>query len=243
MAGGTDADHIIRFAFDSAEDLQRIGENLLSLQNRNRKADPEKFMAYIKSQLKDSRPYYLLLDEVQMLDGFETVLNGYLRRDKLNIFITGSNAEFLSTDIITEFAGRGDQIHMHPLSFAEFMTVYPGDKYEVSQYMLYGGIPQVVLRDDPQDKVQILNNLFSEIYIRDIAIRHKVRNTGELQELLDIVSSAVGSLTNPEKLKKTFHSVKKSRITAGTISKYLEYLEDSFLIPRPLATILKAKLT
>ena len=187
-------------------------------------------MAYIKSQLKDSRPYYLLLDEVQMLDGFETVLNGYLRRDNLDIFITGSNAEFLSTDIITEFAGRGDQIHMHPLSFAEFMTVYPGDKYEVSQYMLYGGIPQVVLRDDPQDKVQILNNLFSEIYIRDIAIRHKVRNTGELQELLDIVSSAVGSLTNPEKLKKTFHSVKKSRITAGTISKYLGYLEDSFLI-------------
>ncbi len=231
LAGGTDADHIIRFAFDSAEDLQRIGENLLSLQNRNRKADPEKFMAYIKSQLKDSRPYYLLLDEVQMLDGFETVLNGYLRRDNLDIFITGSNAEFLSTDIITEFAGRGDQIHMHPLSFAEFMTVYPGDKYEgLSQYMLYGGIPQVVLRDDPQDKVQILNDLFSEIYIRDIAIRHKVRNTGELQELLDIVSSAVGSLTNPEKLKKTFHSVKKSRITAGTISKYLGYLEDSFLI-------------
>ena len=231
LDSGTDADHIIRFALDSAEDLQKIGENLLSLQTKNRKADPEKFMAYINSQITDNRPYYLLLDEAQMLDCFETVLNGYLRRDNLDIFITGSNAKFLSKDVITEFAGRGDQIRMYPLSFAEFMSVCPGDKYEgLSQYMLYGGIPQAVLRDDPEDKVQILNSLFSEIYLRDIALRYKVRNAGELQELLNIVSSAVGSLTNPEKLKNTFRSVKKSRITSGTVSRYLEYFEDSFLI-------------
>ncbi len=231
LNSGVTKDHVIRFAFDSADDLHLIGESLIELQDKDKRADPEKFMAYIRSVVKDGEMYYLLLDEVQLLGSFETVLNGYLRKDNMDVFVTGSNAKFLSSDIITEFAGRGDEIRMYPLSFSEFMTVYEGDKYEgLSQYMLYGGIPMVVLRGDQQDKVATLENLFSEIYIRDIIKRHKVRNKGELEDLLNILSSAVGSLTNPEKLKNTFRSVKKSKITAATIKKYLDYFEDSFLV-------------
>lgn len=231
LANGIDEEHIIRFAFDSADDLYLIGESLISLEKENRKVDPEKFMAYIRSKITDKSMYYILLDEVQLLDCFETVLNGYLRKDNMDIYVTGSNAKFLSSDIITEFAGRGDEIHMYPLNFSEFMTVFPGDKYEgLSQYMLYGGIPLVVLREEANDKVAALSNLFSEIYVRDIAKRNKVRNIGELEDLLNILSSSIGSLTNPEKLKDTFRSVKKSKITAATIKKYLDYLEDSFLL-------------
>ena len=228
---GIEDDHIIRFAFDSADDLHMIGESLIELQKNRKKVDPEKFMAYIRSRVTDKEMYYLLLDEVQMMDAFETVLNGYLRKDNMDVFVTGSNAKFLSSDIITEFAGRGDEIHMYPLSFSEFMSVYKGDKYEgLSQYMLYGGIPLVVLRDYAADKASTLENLFSEIYITDIVTRHKVRNKGELEDLLNTVSSSVGSLTNPEKLKNTFCSRKNSKITAATIKKYLGYFEDSFLL-------------
>lgn len=228
---GVAEDHIIRFAFDSADDLYRIGESLIELQEKDKKVNPEKFMAYIRARVTDGEMYYLLLDEVQLLGSFEAVLNGYLRKDNMDVFVTGSNAKFLSSDIITEFAGRGDEIRLYPLCFSEFMSVYKGDKYEgLSQYMLYGGIPLVVLRDDPGDKAAVLENLFSEIYIRDIVKRNKVRKIGELEDLLNILSSAVGSLTNPEKLKKAFHSVKKSKITAGTIKKYLDYFEDSFLL-------------
>ncbi len=231
LDSGVSDDHIIKFAFDSADDLYLIGESLIELQKNNKKVDPEKFMAYIRSRIIDKEMYYLLLDEVQMLDSFEAVLNGYLRKDNMDVFVTGSNAKFLSSDIITEFAGRGDEIHMYPLSFSEFMTYFKGDKYEgLSQYMLYGGIPLVVLRENEKDKATTLENLFSEIYIRDIVARHGVRKKGELEDLLNIVSSAVGSLTNPEKLKNTFHSVKKSRITSATIKKYLGYFEDSFLL-------------
>lgn len=231
LDNGVPEDHIIRFAFDSADDLHLIGENLIALEKKNRKADPEKFMAYIRSKIITSETYYLLLDEVQMLDCFETVLNGYLRKDNMDLYVTGSNAKFLSSDIITEFAGRGDEIHMYPLNFSEFMSVYQGDKYEgLSQYMLYGGIPMVVLKDENADKAATLNNLFHEIYIRDIFKRNKVKNPGELEDLLNILSSAVGSLTNPEKLKNTFRTVKKSRITSATIKKYLDYFEDSFLM-------------
>ena len=231
LNNGIKKDHIIRFAFDSADDLYLMGESMIKLQSEKRKADPEKFMAYIRSLLSDDGMYYLLLDEVQMLGTFETVLNSYLRKENVDVFVTGSNAKFLSSDIITEFAGRGDEIHMYPLSFSEFMSVFDGDKYEgLSQYMLYGGIPLVALRDTPQDKAALLENLFSEIYIRDIVQRNSVRNIGELEDLLNILSSAVGSLTNPEKLKNTFRSVKKSKITSTTIKKYLDYFEDSFLV-------------
>lgn len=228
---GVDESHIIRFAFDSAEDLFLIGESLIRMEKERRRVDPEKFMAYIRSKITDRGMYYLLLDEVQLLDCFESVLNSYLRKDNMDVFVTGSNARFLSKDIITEFAGRGDEIHMYPLSFAEFMSVYKGDKYTgLPEYMLYGGIPLVVLRDDARDKASTLQNLFNEIYIRDIYQRNRVKNQGELEDLLNILSSAIGSLTNPEKLKNTFRTVKKSKITSSTIKKYLDYFEDSFLI-------------
>ncbi|MGM9551907.1 MAG: ATP-binding protein [Clostridia bacterium] len=231
LESGVDEKHIIRFAFDSGDDLNLIGESIIEIEKQKRKVDPEKFMAYIRNQMKDNEMYYILLDEVQMLDCFETVLNGYLRKKNMDVYVTGSNAKFLSKDIITEFAGRGDEIHMYPLSFSEFMTAYKGDKYEgLSEYMIYGGIPLVVLRDGQENKASALENLFSEIYVRDIQKRNKVRNIGELEDLLNIVSSAIGSLTNPEKLKNTFKSIKNSKITSTTIKKYLDFLEDSFLI-------------
>ncbi|MGN0712231.1 MAG: ATP-binding protein, partial [Anaerovoracaceae bacterium] len=231
LESGVRKDHIIRFAFDSADDLVLIGESLIQIEKEKRGVDPEKFMAYIRSQIRDEEMYYLLLDEVQMMDCFEAVLNGYLRKENVDVFVTGSNARLLSKDIATEFAGRGDEVHMHPLSFAEFMSVYKGDKYMgLSEYMLYGGIPVVVLKETADDKASTLQNLFSEIYLRDILKRNRIKNIDELGELLNILSSAIGSLTNPEKLKNTFRTVKKSKINATTIKKYLDYFEDSFLI-------------
>lgn len=163
LESGVDADHIIRFAFDSADDLYLIGESLIQIEKEKRGVDPEKFMAYIRSKVVGEEMYYLLLDEIQMLDCFEAVLNGYLRKDNMDVFVTGSNAKLLSKDIATEFAGRGDEVHMYPLSFAEFMTIYSGDKYMgLSEYMLYGGIPLVVLREGANDKAVALQNLFND---------------------------------------------------------------------------------
>ena len=242
LENGVDADHIIRFAFDSADDLYPINENLFQIEKEKRGIDPEKFMAYIRSKIIDNNIYYLLLDDVQMLDCFEAVLNGYLRKENIDIYVTGSNAKLLSKDIATQFAGRGDEIHMYPLSYSEFMSVYKGDKYMgLSEYMLYGGIPTVVLRQDPNDKATTLQNLFNEIYISDIVDKNKVKNVAELEDLLNILSSSIGSLTNPEKLKNTFKSVKKSKITSATIKKYIDYFEDSFLIESTLRYDIKGK--
>ena len=242
LENGVPEERIIRFAFDSAEDLELIGEDIVELQQKNRNAAPKKFMDYINGKCIDKGQYYLLLDEVQLMDSFESVLNGYLRKRNMDLFVTGSNARFLSKDIITEFSGRGDEIHMYPLSFAEFMSVFQGDRYEgLSQYMTYGGIPLVVLSKDNSDKTDILSNLYSEIYISDIVKRHKIRNVGELEDLLNILSSSIGSLTNPEKLQRTFKTVKHSKITGPTIQKYLGYLEDSFLLEAATRYDIKGK--
>ena len=231
IESGVSENHIIRFAFDSADDLMLIGENILEMDRKKTTVNPEKFISYINSRIASDDIYYLLLDEVQLLGQFEVVLNSYLKYPNVDVYVTGSNAKFLSKDVITEFAGRGDEIHMYPLSFSEFMSVYCGDKYQgLSEYMLYGGIPLVVLREDENEKIRILGNLFSEIYIRDIQKRNNLRNIGELEDLLNVLSSSVGSLTNPEKLKNTFKTVKHSKITAATIRKYLECLIDSFLV-------------
>lgn len=231
LNAGTDPEHIVRFAFDSADDLRLIGESLIRIKKEKRGVDPEKFLAYIHARTASSAMHYLLLDEVQLMDCFEAVLNGCLRRDNLDVFVTGSNAKFLSKDIATEFAGRGDEVRLYPLSFAEFMSAYKGDRYEgLAEYMLYGGMPSVVLRSGEEEKSAILRNLFTEIYLQDICRRNRVKSTGELEDLLNILSSSIGSLTNPEKLKNTFRTVKKSKITAKTIKKYLDCLEDSFLI-------------
>lgn len=242
LADGVEENHIIRFAFDSANDLFLIGENLIDLEKEKRTVNAEKFVSYLQNKLSDNGVYYLLLDEVQRLGQFEAVLNGYLRKPNVDIYVTGSNAKFLSKDVITEFAGRGDEIHMYPLSFAEFMSFYTGDRYQgLGDYLLYGGIPLVVLRENENEKIQILKNLFSEIYIRDIQKRNNIRNIGELEDLLNVLASSIGSLTNPEKLKNTFKSVKHSTITSNTIRKYLTGLEDAFLVDSAVRWDIKGK--
>lgn len=239
---GVDDDHIIKFAFDSNSDLSKIGEDIIVLEKQKRKVDSSRFMKYVQDRMTDDEMYYLLLDEVQFLDCFESVLNSYLHMDHVDVYVTGSNAKFLSKDVITEFAGRGDEIHMQPLSFFEFMSVYGGDKYDgLTEYMLYGGIPIVVLQKGNENKALMLKRLFDEIYIKDIEIRHKVRNKADLEDLLNILSSSIGSLTNPEKLMNSFHTIKKSKITSTTISKYLEYFSDCFLVEAATRYDIKGK--
>lgn len=225
---GVSEDHIIEMAFDLYDNIEF--------------RDPKVFYPWVKEQLKDGEKYFILLDEVQMLDEFVSVLNGLADKKNCDVFVTGSNAKFLSRDIATEFGGRGDEIHMYPLSFSEFMSVYDGHYYDGwNEYITYGGIPIVVLADTDEQKMALLDNLFKETYIRDIASRNKVRNVGEMETLLNILSSAIGSLTNPNKLQKTFKTVNQSKITATTITKYIEYLEDSFLIEEAKRFDIKGK--
>jgi predicted AAA+ superfamily ATPase len=229
---GVKENHIIRFAFDSAKDLTLIGEDLINLKKENKKVDPYKFLEYMKTQIIDKDMYYLLLDEIQNLDNFEYVLNGYLRENNLDIYVTGSNAKFLSKDVITEFAGRGDEVKMLPLSFAEFMSVYSGEKIDgFQEYMTYGGLPVVVLLPTHEQKDIYLKNLFEETYITDIKERNKLRkNNTEIDEILNILASSIGSLTNTTKLSNTFKSIKNKTITRNTIEKYIGYIKDSFII-------------
>lgn len=209
--------HIIEMSFDIYENKQY--------------RDPAVFFPYLKSQIKDNQMHYILLDEVQLLGDFEAVLNSLLRMENVDVYVTGSNAKFLAKDIITEFRGRGDEIRMYPLTFSEFMSVYPGDEYSGwRDYVLYGGIPLVFQFTIVDQKINFLKKLFEETYITDIVGRHNVKNRAELEELLNIISSSIGSLTNPNKLSNTFRSVKNITINPTTVKKYLEYLEYSFLI-------------
>jgi len=217
ISEGIDKNHIIEISFDTFE-----GKKF---------CDPNVLYPHLKESIKDEKMYYILLDEVQLLSDFEAVLNSLIRMKNVDVYVTGSNARFLSKDVITEFRGRGDEIHMYPLSFAEFMSVYQGEKLDGwNEYMLYGGIPLVLNISSPEQKVAFLKSLFEETYISDIIGRHNVRNKAELEDLLNIISSAIGSLTNPEKLSKTFKSVKNKNISSNTIKRYIEYLSDSFLI-------------
>lgn len=217
LESGVEKDHIIEMAFDLYDNIEY--------------RDPKVFYPWMKEQIKDDQVYYILLDEVQMLGEFISVLNGLTAKKNCDVYVTGSNAKFLSKDIVTEFGGRGDEVHMYPLSFSEFMSVYEGNKYDGwNEYITYGGIPLVVLADTEEQKVALLENLFKETYLSDIVKRYNVRNVGEMDALLNILSSAIGALTNPNKLQKTFKSVNNSKITSTTITKYIEYLEDSFLI-------------
>lgn len=217
ISKGIDKNHIIEISFDTFESKKFC--------------DPNVLYPHLKESIEDEKMYYILLDEVQLLSDFEAVLNGLIRMKNVDVYVTGSNARFLSKDVITEFRGRGDEIHMYPLSFAEFMSVYQGEKLDGwNEYMLYGGIPLVLNISSPEQKVAFLKSLFEETYISDIIGRHNVRNKSELEDLLNIISSAIGSLTNPEKLSKTFKSVKNKNISSNTIKRYIEYLSDSFLI-------------
>ena len=225
---GVNENHIIEIAFDSFE---------------NRKyRDPEVLFPYLMEKIADNEMYYVLLDEVQMLDDFESVLNSLGRKKNVDVYVTGSNAKFLSKDIITEFRGRGDEVHMYPLTYSEFMSVYDGDKQEGwRDYVLFGGIPLVLGFETADQKSDFLKSLFEETYISDITGRNNIRNKAELEELLNILSSAIGSLTNPSRLSATFKSVKNKTISTETIIKYIDYLKDSFLIDSAIRYDIKGK--
>lgn len=228
LSDGIDEDHIIEIAFDAFENKKY--------------RDPDVLYPYLKEQIKDDAMYYVLLDEVQLLGEFESILNSLIRMKNVDVYVTGSNARFLSKDVITEFRGRGDEVHMYPLSFAEFMSVYPGTKQDGwNEYMLYGGIPLVLEFTTPDQKIAFLKSLFEETYISDIVGRHNIRNKAELEELLNILSSAIGSLTNPQKLSATFQTVKKKKISNSTIKRYIDYLCDSFLIDSAIRYDVKGK--
>lgn len=228
LSTGVKLDHIIELSLD----------DISNKKYRN----PENLYNYVKSLIIDDDMYYVLLDEVQMVTGFEDVLNGFLHIKNVDTYVTGSNAKFLSKDIITEFRGRGDQIHIYPLSFNEFYSYVQGDKsIALRNYMYYGGLPQIVAMVTHEQKQSYLMNLFLETYITDIINRNNVKNDKEMQELLNVLSSSIGSLTNPKKLSDTFKSVKHVDISSPTIKNYLDYFMDSFLIDKALRYDIKGK--
>lgn len=195
--------------------------------------DPDKLYTYVKGRISDKSRYYILLDEVQLIKQFEDVLNGFLHIKNADIYVTGSNAKFLSKDIITEFRGRGDQIHLQPLSFSEFMTSFDGYEHDGwQQYITFGGLPKLLEMKTDQEKSEYLKSIFEETYIKDIVERNNVRNSTEMEELLDVIASSIGGLTNPKKLSDTFKSVKNVTIHPDTVKSYLDYFEDSFLISK-----------
>lgn len=216
-AEGIDKDHIIEMAFDDYGNRQY----------RN----PETFYQYVKSRIKDGRMYYILLDEVQMLDEFEDVLNGLLHIENTDVYVTGSNAKFLSKDIITEFRGRGYQIHVQPLCFAEFMSAYSGNiENGWIEYLQYGGLPPVVLQPSEEDKIRLLKDLWKETYLIDILNRNRIKNHAELEEMLCMLASGIGGLVNPQKLSNTFKTNKNISIGPATLKSYIDFCSDAFLV-------------
>lgn len=205
----------------------------IELDKRNNKQyrDPDIMLDYVESQITDNDKYYILLDEVQMLTDFEEVLNTLLHIDNADIYVTGSNSKFLSKDIITEFRGRGDEVHIFPLTFKEFMQVYDGDRYQGwADYVMYGGLPLTVTMKTDEQKIQYLTRLFEETYIKDIKERNNIEKIQELNDLINVLASAIGSLTNPTKIEATFKSEIKSDISANTLRQYIEHLKDAYLI-------------
>ena len=195
--------------------------------------DGNKFIEYIKSLIKDDKKYYLLIDEIQQMKDFVPVLNTFLYEDNIEVYVTGSNAKLLSKDVVTEFRGRGDEIHVYPLSFSEYMSAFDGDQYEgYEQYSIYGGLPYTLTLESDTERSNYLKKLFEETYINDIIERNNIANVEELNELLNILSSQIGSLTNPFNLQNSFKSEKNISLSDKTISKYLEYFEDAFLITK-----------
>ncbi len=204
--------------------------------------DGNKFIEYVKSLVKDDKKYYLLIDEIQKMEDFVPVLNTFLYEDNIEVYVTGSNANLLSKDIVTEFRGRGDEIHVYPLSFREYMSVFEGDQYEgYEQYSIYGGLPYTLSYETDNERSEYLKNLFKETYIRDIVERNHITNVDELNELLNIISSQIGSLTNPHNLQNVFKSEKNIMLSDKTISKYLDCFEDAFLITKAQRYNIKGK--
>ena len=216
----------------------------VNLENRRNKKlrNPDALLEYIDAQLIDQDMYYILLDEVQLVDEFEDVLNSYLDVPNADVYVTGSNARFLSKDVITEFRGRGDEVKIYPLSFAEFMSAFDGsNQLGLDEYMTFGGLPLILSYKTQEQKSAYLKNLFEETYIKDIKERYQIRHEEVFEELLNIISSSIGSLTNPTKLSKTFQSVKHVNVNPETIKYYLEYLCDSFLVSKAMRYDVKGK--
>ena len=217
LSEGVDEDHIISIELDRLENKKY----------RN----PYVVLEKIRSQLIDSKDYYIFLDEVQLLDQFEDVLNSLLHIKNVDVYVTGSNSKFLSKDIITEFRGRGDEVHVYPVSFREYMTVFNGDKYEGwSSYVRFGGLPLTVTMNSDEQRVEYLTRLFEETYIKDIIERNHIEKKQELNDLINVLASGIGSLTNPSKIVATFNSVIQSDISLNTVRSYIEHLEDAFII-------------
>lgn len=226
---GNDSDHII----------------CINLEDRRNKAlrNPDNLLQHIDSLITDKKMYYILLDEIQMVKEFEDVLNSYLHVSNADVYVTGSNAKFLSKDVITEFRGRGDEIQVRPLSFSEFSTVR-GDnspEQQLTEYLTYGGLPQAVLTNDVAKKKQYLSDLFHSTYLRDIKERYKIQKDSNLSDLINIIASNIGGLTNPTKLANTFISVNHSSISSETIKNYLEYMQDAFLLEKSVRYDIKGK--
>ena len=204
--------------------------------------EPKTLYNHIKGRIVDNEQYYLFLDEIQFVGDFSDLVNGLSHIRNLDVYVTGSNSKFLSSDILTEFRGRGDEIHVNPLSFAEFYSVYNGSMQQAwKDYYTYGGLPLVLMRDDDEMKAEYLTTQLRKVYISDIVDRNRIKNESELEELVNILASSVGSLTNPTKLTRTFRSVKNSKITQKTITKYLEHLTDAFLMDRAKRYDVKGK--
>ena len=216
---GIEQDHIIEIALDGIE-----SEEL---------RDPKKCYDYIKASVKDNKKYYLLLDEVQFMSRFEEVLNSLLRMDNIDVYVTGSNSKFLSSDIVTEFRGRGDEIRIYPLSFAEFYSVYDGEYDDAwNDYMIYGGLPQVAQFRDEGQKAEYLKNIFANVYLKDVVERNRIQNVDEIGTLVDVLASAIGAPTNPTKIANTFATERGSSYTNKTISNHIDYLAEAFLISK-----------
>ena len=217
IADGVREDHIIKVDLDSIE-------------NRDLTSDGLNLYNYIMNKIKDNEMYYILLDEIQKVKDFESVLNSFLRKNNLDVYVTGSNSKFLSTDIITEFRGRGDEIRVYPLSFSEFYNAYKDKRSALKDYMTYGGMPYTLYLKDSEEKSQYLNDLFKNTYLNDIVERNKIQREDILEIIINMLSSSVGSLTNPKKLCDTFISNGYADINRNTINSYIQYLQDAFLI-------------
>lgn len=225
---GVPEDHVIEVALD----------------DRRNKAlrDPDAMLRYIEQRTQGKGDYYIILDEVQYMDEFEDVLNSLLHIPNADVYVTGSNSKFLSSDVITEFRGRGDEIHVYPLSFREYASVYPGTSDEAwDDYVVYGGLPLILSMEAPEDKAEYLTTLFQKVYLSDIVERHNVRSKAELDELVDVLASSTGSYTSLSKLMETFKSVKNKTLSDKTIKNYIDYLMDSFLISKATRYDIKGK--
>lgn len=225
---GTKKDHIIDIALDGIEN-----EEL---------RDPRVLFKDIKARITDEEQYYILLDEIQYVERFPEVLNSLLRMDNVDIYVTGSNSKFLSSDILTEFRGRGDEIRVYPLSFAEYASAYAGTEENAwLDYMTFGGLPRILSMKTDEQKAKYLSDLFREMYLKDIIEHNNLKNSTEMEDLVNILASAIGSLTNPKKLENTFHTVMQSGITDKTIKQYIDYLREAFLIEQAIRYDIKGK--